>query len=262
VDGVEERFIEKSRGFWEEVNIEQVEELVDELDSTGEIIGEKPEFRGLYKLTFVNFNLPPHSQYNSNGVSVEWHGGIVRLKRKTALENGERDTFEVLKMETSGSNLVLYINDSTFNLSETSETLDENPYDKILTGKQLINYYPGYKVYLYADSTKNLTEPNILPAQDEGVRYSVFGLRSKNSEKKSRMSTPTLMFAQELVEPKTPLLALASKYATRPDFFGKASYTLMPEFVHNPNSILFYRSNDESFPAIQAKYIGRNSRRT
>jgi hypothetical protein len=241
VDGEDVRFLEKSRGIWEDVNIERIEELVDrELNNAGEVINEIYEFRGLYKLTFLNFQLSQHEQYSANNVSVEWHNGIVRLKRQSALPNGERDLFEVVGMDDSGQNLVLYINDSSFS--------DAPEYDEIPEEPQLINYYPGYRVYLYTDNA-NLTDPNILPAQGEEVRYSVFGLRSINSEENlnSKISAPTIMFAQELIEPKAPELPITAKYATRPDFFGRASYTLTPIFDHKPNSILFYRSNDEAF---------------
>ncbi|MDR2064594.1 MAG: hypothetical protein LBP85_02625 [Prevotellaceae bacterium] len=241
VDGEDVRFIEKSRGIWEDVNIEKVEELIDrELNNEGEVINEIYEFRGLYKLTFVNFQLSQHEQYSANNISVEWHSGIVRLKRQSALPNGERDLFEVVGMDNSGQNLVLYINDSSFS--------DAPEYDDIPEDPQLINYYPGYKVYLYANNA-NLSETNILPAQGKEVHYSVFGLRSINSEENinSKLSTPAIMFAQELIEPKSPELPITAKYATRPDFFGRASYTLTPIFDHKPNSILFYRSNDEAF---------------
>jgi len=239
VDGEDVRFLEKSRGFWEEVTIEQVEEPV-EYDNAG-VTNIVNEFRGLYKLIFVNFQLPGHSQYSANSDSVEWHKGIVRLKRQDALAStGARDVFEVIKMDNSGQNLILYIHDSSY--SDTPEYDDI----KIPTDPQLINYYPGYKVYLYADSA-NLTEGNILPNQGEEVRYSIFGLRGINSETNSKLSPPTLMFAQEIVEPVPPTLPKTSDYATRPDFFGRASYTLRPEFTRKPNSILFYRSNDEAF---------------
>lgn len=241
MDDVYERYLEKSRGFWEHAEIERVEEPVDHvLDNAGNVIDVIYEFRGLHKVTVSNFYLPPHNQSNADGVSVEWHNGIVRLKREAAAEeNGERNLFEVLRMEDSGSNLVLYINDSLYD--------EDRPYDAIQTGWQFVNYYPGYKVYLYADETKNLTETNILPGRGEGVRYSVFGLRSCNPDCTSRISTPVLMFAQEWIEPEAPLLPKGADYATRPDFFGKASYTLTPIFSEKPDSILFYRSNDEAF---------------
>jgi hypothetical protein len=238
VDGEDVRFLEKSRGIWEEVNIEKVEEPEQIFNSDGELVDTIYVFRGLYKLTFVNFQLPQHEQYNANSVSVEWHKGIVRIKRQSALPNGARDLFEVIRMDDSGQNLVLYINDSSY--SDTSE------YDEITEATQLINYYPGYKVYLYANAA-NLTETNILPAQGEEVRYSVFGLRSTNSERYSKISAPTVMYAQEVIEPVSPTLPETAKYATRPDFFGRASYTLTPIFNRKPNSILFYRSNDEAF---------------
>ncbi|WP_306350746.1 hypothetical protein [Flavobacterium sp. '19STA2R22 D10 B1'] len=237
LDGQSQRFIEKSRGFWKNAIVEKKEEPVGQDNNGNLIYGHN----GLYKMTFIDFILPQHSQFNANGVSVEWNNGVVRLKTEsTFVMNGERKTFEIVKLEFSSiSNVVLYFQDTSFS--------PESTYDAVKLGAQLINFYPGYKIYLYVDVSKNLTEAKTLPGQDEGVKYSIFGFRSHETVYQyfSKISIPTLMFAQELVAPKTPELPIGSLYATRPDFFGKATYSFTTVFGHKPNSAIFYRSNDE-----------------
>jgi hypothetical protein len=109
-----------------------------------------------------------------------------------------------------------------------------------------VNYYPGYKTYLYHDAPHQLEESVILPAAGEGVRYSIFGLRTHDQTLGyySQISQPTIMFAQEIVEPQQPRLPVGALYATRPDFFGKASYTFTTEYEHKPYSVQFKRASD------------------
>jgi len=54
------------------------------------------------------------------------------------------------------------------------------------------------------------------------------------------------MFAQELIEALPPELPEGPLYATRPDFFGRSTYTLTTRYQHKPHGVLFYRSNDEA----------------
>lgn len=237
-EGITERYIEKSRGFWNNASITAIQEVVSQ-DGDNVVSG----YKGLYKITLTNFHLPTHSQYNAHGVSVEWWNGEVRLRRKSAyLPNnriGEQSVFEVIRMEDSSLGLVLYIQDPLFDGINSDDAIYTN-------SAQEVNYYPGYKVYLYATPGGNLTESNLLPLQDEEVRYSIFGLRSLGNSYHSKMSSPALLFAQELSEPKQPEQPQGPSYATRPDFFGKATYSFTTQFEHKPNSILFYRSNDEA----------------
>ena len=276
-NAITERYIDKTRGFMETATIEFFLEDI-EIPGTGAIWkGHK----GLYKLTFLNFNLPAHPQSNF----VEYYKGVVRLKRESAYNQkntddntdpvngfGERSTFEVVAMDTNSSGkLILYIYDSDFsrklgdlsvnekmddpgtgtNESDFNGEIADFVYtDPIKTGTQVVNYQPGYKVYLYADGDV-LSENSILPAdQEENVRYSIAGLRSCyidnfNNKYFSKFSAPALMFAQHLVPPLQPERPEGiADYATRPDSFGKSTYTFTTQFEHIPHSILFARSSD------------------
>jgi len=239
IDGQPERQLEKTRGIWKNAFIETVDEPLPD--------GSGTSHQGLYRFTFEGFTLAQHEQYIGNNVSVEWYQGIVRVH--TMLNaNGTRKIVKVAKIDISvGNTLILYAYDSSF--SNSAE------YDKIQTGNSIqVNFYPGYKLYLYTNPAYGLTLTNILPTVDEGVHYSIFSLRSIDLDEtdqngefyKSRNSIPQLMFAQEIVEALPPELPQGSFYATRPDFFGRSTYTFKNKYAHQPYGVLCYRSNDEA----------------
>lgn len=253
-DGEVQRMVEKTRGIFENTTITPVNEPIEENpnDPDNPILG----FRGLYKVEFNGISLNQHPQYSSNGVSAEWYKGIVRIFTESAVSgsvpNKTRKILPVINIENidSPGNLVVYVKDPSFDHTNPN-------YDVIQTGSNIkVNFYPGYKVYLYENTPFGLNEQIILPAEGEGVRYSIFGFRSQDSTGGcdpisgsclSKISIPCLMFAQELIEAKVPEQPEGPLYATRPDFFGRATYTLRTKYQHKPYGVLFYRSNDEAF---------------
>ena len=239
-DGEIQRMVEKTRGVWGEAQV-----MID----TG---ANQP---GIYEIVFDSVTLDQHPQYNSNDISAEWYKGIVRIFTESAVSgavpNKTRKILPVIGIGNLGSNnLTLLVQDPSF------DPTDPN-YDAIQTGSNIkVNFYPGYKVYLYENTPFGLNEQNILPAEGEGVHYSIFGFRSQDSAGGcdpisgsclSKISVPCLMFAQELIEAEIPEQPEGPLYATRPDFFGRSTYTLRTKYQHKPYGILFYRSNDEAF---------------
>ncbi len=259
-DGNIERQVEKSRGIWSDANlgdalVEEVLEPVAQLDSDGNPIFDSDGnvvttnvHNGTYKVTFNGIQLPQHTQHNDNDVSVEWYRGVARLFTVGSIVGSTpiktRKVLPVIKIEEIGTtnDLVIYINDPSFS--------SDSDYDAIQTGNNVsVNFYPGYKVYLYHDDTFGLNEPNILPEQGEGTRYSIFGLRSRDlnlQQYASKISIPSLMFAHEMIEALPPEQPEGALYATRPDFFGRSTYTLTTKYQHQPHGVLFYRANDEA----------------
>jgi hypothetical protein len=242
-DGSTEQHLEKARGIWDDADIEIVEEPVD--NGSGGII---MVHKGLYKFTFQNVVLPQHAQYSvytNHNNSVEWYQGIIRAHTYEQ-PSGERKVLRVVRIENIGTTnkLIIYALDSSFSPDPNSPTLQIG----VQTGVQSVNFYPGYKVYLYTDAAAGLTWPNILPAAGEGVHYSIFGLRSHDLQGNfySRISAPQLMFAQEQVAAIPPELPLGALYATRPDFFGRSTYTFKTKYAHKPHGVLSYRSNNEA----------------
>ncbi|MBA9074244.1 hypothetical protein GGR22_002411 [Flavobacterium gossypii] len=270
-DGTTETHEQKFRGIYQNTLIEKVFEKVDD-DNDGfyDLISPNADpndpasyvmrHLGMYKITFNGLNLGHHSQY-ANANSVDWYNGVVRIH--TLLQpNGPRKEFKVVRTENIGqnANLVLYACDLEFPNNPTNLTNYEgkimSPSDTVISINQFVNYYPGYKSYLYKNAISGLDKNNTLPNpnSEEDVRYTIFGLRShdadyqnQNSEDYfSKVSVPAIMFAQAIVEPKQPELPSGGDYATRPDFFGKSSYTFKTKYEpgHKPHSVQFNRASD------------------
>ncbi len=254
-NGLIEKYIEKTRGFWQEATIEKFLEDFTFEDTEGILIEKIQKHRGIYKITFDNFSLENHEQMAEN---VEWFNGYVRLFTSTNYINGDRfesrRPFTVFKTENIGSssNLVLYINDPSFMMDNMGEPHPDN--DDIVIGESIkVNYYPSYKVFLYYAPNHNLTEPIIMPEEGEGTRISIFGLRTVDNDYttvignlyKSRFSIPAVLLAQEVIEAKAPDQPLGGLFATRPDFYGKSTYTFTTKYQHKPHGVSFYRADNE-----------------
>ena len=149
----------------------------------------------------------------------------------------------MLRVENLGTNqpLVLHVLD--------------NAYDPNIAGSQVItdtsvevNYYPGYKVYLHADTAHSFTEATIMPAPGEGNRKTWLGARSCDSTQPyySAVGIPAPIIALEFVEPLPPEQPLGAEFATRPDYYYKSSYTFRLNFKHKPFSVVLYRTNDDA----------------
>ncbi|WP_035644761.1 VWA domain-containing protein [Flavobacterium sp. ASV13] len=280
--------LEKTRGVWNDVVVERVFENSYEMNENGTykvddegnpipLLSEKKHL-GLYKIIFKNFNLPQHFQFKSEKEnSVEWSNGIVRLFTKDAFEEGNpvpkksRKEFKVYKTENIGTtgDLVLYIDDPDFKLGNyVTQTMAEG-YDEILGAKnglhtengvsdyendyvsQSANYYPSYKVYLYADAVSGITQENILPRENENTHYSVFGVSTHSKTDvcyKSKISIPCPMYAVKVEKTEKPEEIIGgSLYATRPDFYNRSTFTFTTKYddSRKPYGLLHYRANDE-----------------
>ncbi|MDR2207252.1 MAG: hypothetical protein LBE36_13970 [Flavobacteriaceae bacterium] len=242
-DKEEIKYLEKSRGIWGDAKISP---STDENNTVVE---------GVYSIRFNDLKLAEHTQFSENSNSVEWTGGTVRLYRKSTFVNGKartsRELFKVISAENIGNsdNLVLHIIDHKYDA--------ENPQnnDEILIGNNVsVNYYPGYTAYLYADVNNNLVKNSVLPPENVLTKYSIFGIRTvdddftdtDNHPYKSKFCEPAILFGQNIKEPLQPEQPKGALFATRPDFYGKSTYSFTVKFAQKPFSIQFYRSNDEA----------------
>ncbi len=255
-----ERSVEKTRGIWSVgpdhttiVRILEPEAVLDAqgnptFDTSGNVITTDIH-KGLYKIIFSDLQLPQHGQYSSNSNSVEWYQGVVRIFTEGTYQGSvpykRRKVLGVVGMENVGTpnNLIIYARDGSFS--------DDADFDEIQTGQDVtVNFYPSYKIYLYKNISNGLDAPNILPSgDDEEVRYSIFGLRSHDLDENyySKIGVPALMYAQKIIEPFQPEQPEGPLYATRPDFFGRSTYTFTTQYAQRPYGVLFYRGNDEAF---------------
>ena len=260
-DGTVQRKLEKTRGIWSKADenhttIEKVlepQEVLDangnlQYDTNGNLITEQVH-KGLYKITFHGIQLDHHPQHTTSigQTSVDWDKGIARVFTESSLDSSNtpiksRKTLKVGKIENIGEaeDLVIYVDDPD-TVAVPAQDLDPIP-----TGTNIsVNFYPSYKVYLYEHTSVGLNEELIPTSKD--VDYSIFGVRSEDTNYNyfSPVSTPGLMMAQRIVLPEPPQQPLGSDYATRPDYFGRSTYTFTTEYNHQPYGVLFYRSNDE-----------------
>lgn len=240
------KYLEKSRGIWGSATIEPYK------DDNGNHIA------GFYTIRFDNLKLGQHRQFDVANNSVEFYNGKVRLFRKSTIENGKalksRESFKVFKTENIVTNpigrprdLVLHIVDPHFDSSNTD--------NELLTGADIeVNYYPGYCAYLYEESDNNLIYDSVLPVSPHLIKYSVFGLRTVDTKifddtgqpYTSKFSIPILMYGQGITEPIEPEKPEGVLFATRPDFYGKSTYSFTTKFNQRPFSIQFYRGNDNA----------------
>lgn len=285
--GIEKLQIEKTRGIWENATIERFLENSFEMDATGKYVlnsegnptklpeGQKKHL-GLYKIIFPNYNLPQHPQYKGQNIenSIEWFNGIIRLFTKSSVKAGStipvktRKEFKVVRTENIGEtgNLVLYVNDPNFKLGDyINQTMDDD-YDEIIIGNQKVNYYPSYKVYLFANPAYGITSENILPKEGESTHYSIFGI-STHSDMigysnmplgyDSKISVPNPMYSMKIEEPVKPKEVKGSLYATRPDFYNRSTYTFTTLYDNKDNrkpyGILHYRASDEALLSVLYK---------
>ncbi|MEM7040666.1 MAG: hypothetical protein AAF570_27140, partial [Bacteroidota bacterium] len=126
----------------------------------------------------------------------------------------------------------------------------------IQVGSVLVNYYPGYKTYLYVDTTAGLQESNILPAAGEGYRQTFLGAKTLDTALSytSAVTAPRIVNAQEIQAPVAPGIPQGGDYATRPDFYGKSSYTFKVDYLdgEQPFAMAFFRTNEDML--LQALY--------
>jgi hypothetical protein len=281
--------LQKTRGIWKNAVIERHFEVSYEMNTDGTYKLNKEDnpielkdkkHLGLYKIIFPNFNLPQHPQFKlENQNSVEWSNGIVRLFTKSAMQEGSsvpvksRKEFKVVKTENVGTtgDLVLYIDDPDFKLGNyVTQTMADN-YDEIIGAidgpvreddvrsysdndiSQSVNYYPSYKVYLYADAVSGITQENVQPGENESTHYSIFGISTHAKagiDYKSKISIPAPMYAVKIEKGEKPeKITGGSLYATRPDFYNRSSYTFITKYSQKrkPYGLLHYRANDEDF---------------
>lgn len=235
-----DQVVEKTRGIWDTASVTPIEETVDyNPDGT-----PNTTFAGLYQITLDQAILGHHPQYQLQGTSVDYQGGIVRVH--TQLDpNGPRKTLTVLRTQGigEGTPLTLIASDEAW----SSANSDSEPVPRIQEGTAVsVHYYPSYQVHLYADPTQGLVQEHVEPATGEGIRYTLFALRShaRAAGFSSRMSTPAMMLAQEHIAPRVPKAPAGLAYTTRPNSFGKSTYTFSYRFEHRPHGLLFYRAAD------------------
>jgi len=191
------------------------------------------ETTGIYTFTTKSMGLPLFPDLSNQ--SAEWYHGTIEVPRPNG---GEPKVLPVWNIEIlQGNILKLTIADPTL-------FIDSNETDPILTDEQITaHFFPGYRLYLKADGAMN--EENLLPANDELSKFTYVGTRYKVEDCTSAIAPPVALLGQNISEPKQPEKPVGPEYATRPDFYGKSTYTFDVEVDtsngRKPHALVFFR---------------------
>ncbi|MCW3103854.1 MAG: hypothetical protein JWO09_2294 [Bacteroidetes bacterium] len=224
--------------------------------------GVLPEGTGYIQLKFQNYDLLPHPD-----PEVTWYKGTVRL-RDAALNMQVYPVSYIGNLSSSSApHLAIVIQDPGFVPASAGSGSDF--YTLNLGTAQEANFHPGYRLYLTADngvdpvtgtplagSARNFDSNEILPVFsdiNEGSRQTYMSVRSYDvkNELESFLSNPVVLLAQKIMIPLAPDPPQGPLYATRPDFYGKSTYTFdtrldtatIPGRV--PYSVVFYRTSED-----------------
>lgn len=253
-------------GFVGTCNIVEMEDVYNPDNVTGSFSPGDPiagSRTGVYTFKFSGNPLPPHID-----PEVSWFRGKVRVLEDdtflpTPLDSRTTARMKVLDVwnvqEDNLGNLILTVSDPSFEVDGSYAPAGE--YVPILKGTGIqINYHPSYILYLKVDQTpiqngttsNEFKEGTILPSFGDGSRKTFLGIRAldgKNNDPSvddcvSAVSTPAAIIAQEIRDPLPPNPPQGPLYATRPDFYGKSTYTVDISFNNVPYSVLVYKANE------------------
>jgi hypothetical protein len=184
---------------------------------------------GVYEILFDNEQLGIHPD-----TDVEYYKGSLRV----ASLSGEMKVLPVWQIDrVSYSTLYLKVYDASY-------IDDPVILDPALPATGLtVNFHPGIRTYFTTDG--NFNEANTLPGFGEGTRISYMAARSLDTTCgcTSGLTPPVILLAKEIRVPVPPGVPSGPVFATRPNFYGKATYTFDVE-VDYPFSLIFYRANE------------------
>ena len=188
---------------------------------------------GVFEIAFASYQLVAHPDPD-----VEWYRGTVRVSEAPS---GPMKALAVWKIDVGATNLKLTVHDPTFH----GPPADYRPI-KIGPGVH-VNFHPGYRVYLKAQPGA-LDETTLLPGPQESTKQTLLAARSRNDVLaiESSLTTPVVVQARKITTMAPPAEPDSARYATRPDSYGKATWTMdvtIPASAAKPYALLFYRAN-------------------
>lgn len=231
-------------GVYQQANITEEPEL-DDTDGDGVLTQNLQT--GVFTIDFNNYNLPALADPD-----VTFFKGTVRILEDVSLLGGIRPpvkkTLQVWKVDTSGSNLKLVVFDPTFNPLQLTNPNPLTDYIPIQTGSNVdVNFHPSYRAYLLTEGIFNSN--SMLPIAGEGSRRTYMAARSVDSGIPcySGATPPAVLLAQEIVALEMPGEPDGPIFATRPEFFGKSTYTFDVKLITTggriPYALVFYRAD-------------------
>jgi len=207
---------------------------------------------GLFKIIFNTYQLQNHPDND-----VQYYKGIARILSESG---NVMKTLEVVNINNTLSTLEIIARDSSFNVnpdysiaSEYIPIIDNlaNPEpNPVVRSNVNINFHPGYRVYITAETGFDRQE--ILPLIGTNSKSTLMAARSFDVENNisSSLSNPSVILAREISVPVPTGIPMGPLFATRPDFYGKSTWTFDTEVNldngRQPFSLVFYRTNEQS----------------
>lgn len=208
---------------------------------------------GIYSVLFPTTTLDAHPD-----PEVDWFKGMVRISEDASLFPPETDASyrppvqKLLKVHSieQSSPLELIVMDPEFDPT-SNQTNPQSEYMPIQTGANVdVNFHPSYRLYLYEDSQNGnrFNEQGMLPSTGAGQKITYMAARSKDSNTGlvSQLTQPIPLLAMELQVPVAPEGPVGPTFATRPNFYGKSTYTFDVKVDttagRKPYALLFMRA--------------------
>lgn len=228
--------------------IQQTADIVELLDLDDHGNPKPGSKTGIFEVTFNSYQLAAHPD-----AGVEWYKGSLRVPEATTdpLEPfNKMKPLDVWKIDASGGTLVLTAHDPTFNVNSLYAPV--GGYSPIQTGSNVeVNFHPGYRVYLTAQAGV-LDQSTTLPAPAESAKQTFLAARSRNTTLaiESNLTTPVVLQARKVTILAPPDEPAGPLFATRPDVYGKATWTMdlnvSLNSTHEPYAFVFYRANERA----------------
>lgn len=191
---------------------------------------------------------PSYQLANHPDPLVEWYKGTVRIREAAA--NGKMKVLAVWSIAATGPTLKLRVYDPTFSVDGAYVPLAG--YSPIQTGSGVaVNFHPGYRCYFKAQAGV-LTQATTLPGAADSAKQTLFAARARNTTIPiaSDLTTPVVMQARKISPPVQPDLPIGPLYATRPNFYGKSTWTMDVKVTVNatrqPYGLVLYRANERA----------------
>lgn len=225
-----------------------------------------------YVQVFMNHTLAAHPDPR-----ITWSKGTIRLKTVA----GDTQSYPVSYIgnltSTSYSGLALVIQDPGFVAEDPASPGSGDEYSIDLNAIAAKgNYHPSYKLYLpYSNGLHPVSGLPVTPSGvhfDEGATLPVFNDPAVSNKKTfmsvrsvdvvenvcSYLGAPSTLLAQKITVPVAPGLPQGPLYATRPDFYGKSTYTFDTKVDttggRSPYALIFLKStNDKLLDVLYKK---------
>lgn len=176
-----------------------------------------------------------------NGTNVNYFEGSVRVKTNS---NKIRE-LRVFSITGFGeTELKLLVHDSNADSLDPIKT----------SGIDFVNFHPGYKIYLSSEG--EFSSSNIEPITNGQIKKTWIAAKSFDGGNDYYLSNPfdapfsthvSILATKESIPLETGDVVLSSKFATKPDVFGKSSYSIdLLIGIDKPFATAFYRTTDNA----------------